>query len=34
LNSDKVTVDTEGKINDVKASVVVDNLADDQWWWD
>jgi len=34
LNSDKVTVDTEGKINEVKSSVVFDNLQDGQWWWD
>ena len=34
LNSDRVTVDTEGKINEVKASIAVDNLAEGQWWWD
>ncbi len=34
LNSDKVTVDTEGKINEVKSSIVFDNLQDGQWWWD
>ncbi len=34
LNSDKMTVDTEGKINEVKSSVVFDNLQDGQWWWD
>ena len=34
LNSDKVTVDTEGKINEVKSSIVFDKLQDGQWWWD
>lgn len=34
LNSDKVTVDTEGKINEVKSAIVFDNLEDGQWWWD
>ncbi len=34
LNSDQVTVDTEGKINEVKSSIVLDNLKDGQWWWD
>ena len=34
LNSDKVTVDTEGKINEVKSSIVFDDLKDGQWWWD
>ncbi len=34
LNSDRVTIDTEGKINGVKSSIEFDNLADGQWWWD
>ena len=34
LNSDRVKVDSEGKINELKSSIVVDNLKDGQWWWD
>ena len=33
LNSDKASVDTEGKIEKVRDSIHFD-LADDQWWWD
>lgn len=34
LNSDRVTTDTEGKINGVRDSITMDQLADSQWWWD
>ena len=34
LNADRVKVDSEGKINKVKASIDVTNLKDGQWWWD
>jgi hypothetical protein len=34
LNSDKVSVDTEGKVDSVKDSIKFENLADGQWWWD
>ena len=33
LNSDKATVDTEGKVEAVRDSVEF-NLAEGQWWWD
>ena len=34
LNGDKVSVDTEGKIETVRDTIQFDNLADGQWWWD
>ena len=34
LNSDKASVDTEGKIETVRDSIKFDNLANGQWWWD
>lgn len=33
LNSDKITVETDGKIQTVRDSVKFD-LAEGQWWWD
>ena len=33
LNSDKATLDTDGKIKAVRDSIEFD-LADSQWWWD
>ena len=33
LNSDQLTVDTEGKVNEVKESVQASRVAN-QWWWD
>ena len=34
LNSDRITVDEEGKIDEVRNSISLDNLEDGQWWWD
>ncbi len=34
LNADRVQVDKEGKIDEVKDGITTDQLADDQWWWD
>jgi len=34
LNSDHVTVDTEGKLNKVYDSIQLDGLKPGQWWWD
>jgi hypothetical protein len=34
LNSDRVTVDTEGKINEVRDSIDLSDLREGQWWWD
>ncbi|MDB2686906.1 DUF1598 domain-containing protein [Mariniblastus sp.] len=34
LNSDHVTLDTEGKINKVRDSILLDGLKPGQWWWD
>jgi len=34
LNSDKASVDTEGKIENVRDSITFDSLAEGQWWWD
>jgi hypothetical protein len=34
LNSDKVAVDKEGKIDSVRSSIDRDQLEADQWWWD
>ena len=34
LNADMVSIDSEGKINEVKDSITFDDLSDDQWWWD
>ncbi len=34
FNSDRVNIDSEGKIQTVRDSVDVDSLADGQWWWD
>lgn len=34
LNSDRVTVDQEGKINQVRDNIDLSGLDPDQWWWD
>jgi len=34
LNSDKVSVDTDGAIETVRGTINFENLADGQWWWD
>lgn len=34
LNSDRVSTDTEGKIDEVRDSITTDQLAETQWWWD
>lgn len=34
LNSDQISVDTDGKIDSVRDSITHDQLADGQWWWD
>jgi hypothetical protein len=34
LNSDAVKIDTEGKINELKDSISLDELEASQWWWD
>ena len=34
LNSDRASVDTEGKIGTVRDSITFDDLAEGQWWWD
>lgn len=34
LNSDRVKIDSEGKINELKDSITFDDLQDNQWWWD
>ena len=34
LNSDRINVDESGEIQKKRDSVVVDLLADGQWWWD
>ena len=34
LNSDNITVDKEGKLNEVRDGVDLSGLQADQWWWD
>ncbi|QEG20731.1 DUF1598 domain-containing protein [Mariniblastus fucicola] len=34
LNSDKASVDADGKVESVRDSIKFENLADGQWWWD
>ena len=34
LTVDNLKVDESGNANQVKASIKLDGLADDQWWWD
>ena len=34
LNSDNITVDKEGKLNEVRKSVDLSGLQAGQWWWD
>ena len=34
LTVDNLKVDEVGKVNEVKASITLDHLASDQWWWD
>jgi len=34
LNSDRVTVDTEGKLNEVRDGIDLSGLEPNQWWWD
>lgn len=34
LNSDRVTVSDDGKIDELRNAVKLDDLQDDQWWWD
>ena len=34
LNSDHLTIDTEGKVNQVRDSSQLDGLKPGQWWWD
>ena len=34
LNSDRVSVDQDGKIDAVRDSVDLSNLDEGQWWWD
>ena len=34
LNSDHVTIDTEGEVNKVRDSVQFDGIKPGQWWWD
>lgn len=34
LNSDRVEIDTEGRINTVKDGSRLEGLSDGQWWWD
>jgi hypothetical protein len=34
LTVDNMKLDETGSVNEVKAKVTLDHLADDQWWWD
>lgn len=34
LNSDRVTVDADGKLNKVRDGVDLSGLQPGQWWWD
>ena len=34
LNSDRIKTDNAAEITKVKNQIVLDNLADGQWWWD
>ena len=34
LNSDRITIDNDGVIDQARDSVSLDNLAEGQWWWD
>jgi hypothetical protein len=34
LNSDRVTIDEEGKINEIRDGIDLSGLNDGQWWWD
>ena len=34
LNSDHVTVDTDGKLNEIRDKIDLSDLKPGQWWWD
>ena len=34
LNSDRMKTDEEGRIDKVKNEIELDNLTENQWWWD
>ena len=34
LSVDNMLVDEDGKINETKGTVSLNDLAADQWWWD
>lgn len=34
FNSDRIAIDEEGKVDEVRQGIAFDSLSDDQWWWD
>jgi len=34
LNSDRVTLDKDGKLNEVRDNIDLSGLKAGQWWWD